>query len=169
LEGEKGNPRVTGKRLKDFLAERRSVIKEKWFQEALIPYHSEEQFFLRSQKNEFANPVGATIRQALEGLYEALLEETDSGQVASLLASMIRIQAVQDFSPSRAVSFLPALKKIVRVELAREISEKTLGEELWQMDAGIDQWALLAFDLYMDCREKIFQIRLHEREKQKPA
>ena len=156
------------KRLKDFLAERRSIIKEKWFQEALIPYVAEERFFLRSQKNEFANPVGATIRQVLDGLYDALLEAMDSHPVAPLLESMIRIQAVQEFSPSRAVSFIPALKKIVRAELAKEIAEEGLGEELWQLDAGIDRWTLLAFDLYMGCREKIFRIRLQERERPKP-
>jgi hypothetical protein len=153
------------KRLKDLLADKRSVIIERWFKEALNPFPSEERSFLRRQKNEFANPVGATIRQVLDGLYDALLEETNPDQVASSLEPMIHVQAVQDFSPSRAVSFLPALKTIVRDETAKEIFEKNLVEGLWQLDAEIDQWILLAFDLYMGCREKIFRIRLWEREK----
>lgn len=157
------------KRLKDLLAEKRSVIIERWFKDALNPYPSEERSFFRRQKNEFANPVGATIRQALDRLYDALSEEADSNQVAACLEPMIHIQAVQDFSPSRAVSFLPALKKIVRNELAKEINQDALGEELWQLAAGIDQWTLLAFDLYMGCREKIFRIRIQEREKPRPG
>ena len=157
------------KRLKDLLADKRSVIIEKWFKEALKTYSSEERSFLRRQKNEFANPVGVTIRQVLDRLYDVLLEEANRNQVASSLEPMIHIQAVQDFSPSRAVSFLPALKKIIRDETANGVFENSLEEGLWQLNAEIDQWVLLAFDLYMGCREKIFRIRLRQRGETEPG
>jgi len=42
------------------------------------------------------------------------------------------------------------------------IFENLSSGELQQVDALIDETALIAFDLYMECREKIFKLRLNE-------
>ena len=148
--------------LRNLLAQNRSVIVQQWFDRIVKTYPASSQSFIKEQKDRFANPVGSTILQGMEGLYEELLRDMDTPKIMEYLDSVIRVQAVQDFSPSRALSFIPSLKGIIREELKREIREKDETEELSALETRIDRLTLLAFDCYMKCREKIYEIRVKE-------
>ena len=74
----------------------------------------------------------------------------------------MRIRAVQDFTPSQALSFIFPLKRIIREELCVEIAEKQLSDEMLSLESAIDNLALSAFDIYMKCREKIYDIKANE-------
>ena len=148
--------------VKNLLLQNRSAIVQKWFDRIVKTYPANSQKFIKQQKDRFANPVGSIILQGIEGLYEELLREMDSEKVTKYLDPVMRIQAVQGFSPSEALSFIPSLKKIVREELSREIQERRLLEDLGEFESRIDRLTLLAFDSYMKCREKIYEIRLGE-------
>jgi hypothetical protein len=67
---------------------------------------------------------------------------------------------VQDFLPSQAVFFMFMLKDVVREELAT--NGGVLPAETAEFEAAIDRAALQAFDIYMACRERLFQIRIRE-------
>ena len=86
----------------------------------------------------------------------------DLEKVCSHLDQVIRIRAVQDFSPAQAVGFIFLLKKAVREQLEKDIREKRLSEEISLFESKIDELALLSFDIYMKCREKIYEIRVNE-------
>jgi hypothetical protein len=148
--------------IKDLLAQNRSAIVQKWFDRAVKTYPANSQKFIEEQKDQFANPVGSTILQGIEGLYAELLREMETEEVRKYLDPMMRIQAVQDFSPSQALAFIPSLKGIVREELTKEMQEMRVIEELSEFETRIDRLTLLAFDHYMKCREKIYEIRLEE-------
>jgi hypothetical protein len=147
--------------VKDLLLHNRSAIVQKWFDQIVKTYPANSQEFIKG-KDPFANPVGSTILLGIEGLYEELLREMDSEKVTKYLDSVIRIQAVQGFSPSQALSFIPSLKGVVREELGEKILGKRLAEELLEFETRVDQLTLLAFDNYMECREKIYEIRAQE-------
>lgn len=51
---------------------------------------------------------------------------------------------------------------MVREELKKEIKENQLSEELVMFDSMIDNLALLSFDIYMKCREKIYELKVNE-------
>ena len=148
--------------LKDLLARNRSAIVQKWFDRIVNTYPANSQNFIKEQKDRFSNPVGSTILRGIEGLFEELLRDMDTGKVMEYLDPMIRIQAVQGFSPSEALSFIPSLKGIIREELKGEIQGTRVVEELSKFETRIDRITLLAFDHYMNCREKIYEIRLEE-------
>jgi hypothetical protein len=117
---------------------------------------------MKKQKDPFLNPVGNTIAQCLDGLFHEIIHGMESDKVYSYLNDIIRIKAVQDFTPSQAVSFLPLLKKVVRDELGSDIQRQHFSEELAAFESQIDNLALLSFDIYMKCREKIFELRVNE-------
>lgn len=148
--------------LKDLLSQNRSAIVQKWFDRIVKTYPANSQEFIKGQKDRFANPVGSTILQGIGGLYGELLRELETEKVGEYLEPLMRIQAVQGFPPSDALSFIPALKEIIREELKREVQEVRVREELSALETRIDQITLLAFDCYMKCREKIFEIRMRE-------
>jgi hypothetical protein len=148
--------------IKDLLAQNRSAIVQKWFDRIVNTYPANSQKFIKEQKDPFANPVGSTILRGMEGLYAELLGEMETEKVMNDLDRMIRIQAVQGFSPSEALSFIPFLKGIIREELKGEIQGARAAEELSEIETRVDRLTLLAFDHYMKCREKIHEIRLGE-------
>ena len=146
--------------MKIFLAEKKKKIVKNWTDLVLDSYGSPE--FFKTQKNRFANPMGSTISEGLQEIYAILAEEKDLGLVSKPLENIIKIRAVQDFTPSQSVSFVYLLKKIVRQELARDKKSQVGQESLAELDGRIDQVALMAFDFYMDCRERLSQIRINE-------
>ncbi|UCD82010.1 MAG: hypothetical protein JSW26_11455, partial [Desulfobacterales bacterium] len=59
-------------------------------------------------------------------------------------------------------AFVYSLKKVVRELLDQELSERRSVNELLAFESKIDQLGLMAFDIYMACREKIYQIKATE-------
>ncbi|HUJ17681.1 MAG TPA: RsbRD N-terminal domain-containing protein [Nitrospirota bacterium] len=149
--------------LKNLLRAKKSTILKKWFDAVADTYPDNTSSFLKKQKAQFTNPVGYTLSEGLEGLFEALLKGVIPDAVATFLDSIIRIRAIQEFSPSEAVSFVFLLKKIVRQELGSEtLAQQRLRDELAAFDSSVDDLALYAFDLYMKCREKIYELKANE-------
>jgi hypothetical protein len=148
--------------LKPLLAKKKKAILREWFDRVVGTYPVDMQGLFRQQGDPFSNPVGSTIFAGLEGLLAELLGEGDSGKVRPHLDRILRIRAIQDFPPSRAVVFLPLLKGVLRKEIGEEERQRRFQEEWLELESRIDGFLLLAFDIYMECREKIFQLKTQE-------
>jgi hypothetical protein len=149
--------------LKNQLLEKKTAILKKWFDAVADTYPDNTASFLKKKKAQFTNPVGHNLAEGLEGLFEALLQGVILDKVSVFLDSIVRIRAIQEFAPSEAVSFIFQLKKIVRQELGGEVLQQPrMVEELAAFDAAIDDLALFSFDLYVKCREKIYEIKANE-------
>lgn len=148
--------------LKNLLLEKQPLILKKWSDSILESYPAETADFLKRQANQFANPVGHTIAKALEGIFRHIFEKAEPDRLSALLDSIIRVRAVQDFKPSQALAFIPALKKIIRDSLKKELAGNSISEELYALEYYIDDLSLTAFDVYMKCREKIYELKANE-------
>jgi hypothetical protein len=149
--------------LNHYLIEKKSAILKKWFDAVVETYPHETSTFLRKQKAQFTNPVGYTLSEGIEHLFDALLQGMIPDTVSRFLDSIIRIRAIQEFSPSEAVSFIFQLKKVVRQELGKEIlGQQGIAEELVVFESAVDDLALFSFDLFMKCREKIYELKANE-------
>ncbi len=144
------------------LLENKQKILKKWFDLILETYPPDTTSFLKGQKNRFDNPVGYTISEGIEGLFEELLRGVDYDRVSPFLDNIIRIRAIQDFTPSQALGFVFLLKKVIREELANEIREHRMFEEVLTLESKIDDLGNIAFDIYMKCREKIYELKANE-------
>jgi hypothetical protein len=148
--------------LEDLLVKERDAVVNKWKELLVGTYPQETQKFLKTQKNPFANPLGNSIDEGLDGLFDNLLKESSSEDFSKHLDRVIRIRAVQGYSPSTAVGFVFLLKDAVRQVLERAIRDKQLYEQLLTFEQKIDSLALLSFNIYMQCRETLFEIRTNE-------
>jgi len=170
--------------LNNLLRERESIILKKWQELILQTYPPESVARLRSQDNQFTNPVGYNIKKAMDDIFKGLIDgmdTTDGENVSSFISELIKIRAVQDFTPSQAISFIFLLKRVVREEVKLVLKgsnrgnvpalnliqgnsglQSTIYEELLALESKIDEMALCCFDLYMKCREKIYELKANE-------
>lgn len=139
---------------REALERKRSAILKEWIARTLQSYADQTSRFLLDEKDPFRNPVGHALKEGLPVLFDELVGGMDAARITPALDSIVRIRAVQDFTASQAVAFVFLLKRIVHEELA--------GENLAALEERIDELALLAFDLFMKCREKIYEIKANE-------
>lgn len=148
--------------LEKLLTQKRSAILDRWFKLILETYPADTKRFLKEQKDQFANPVGYTLSTEIENLFNDLLQGINRESASTILDRIIRIRAIQDFTPSQALSFIFLLKRAIREELDTEIRENRLFDEVLIFESTIDTLALLGFDIYTKCREKIYELRVNE-------
>ena len=150
------------KDLVKIIEQKKAAILKKWFDLTAQTYAPDTAEFLKSKTDPFANPVGGSMLSSLSALLDQLIHDMDPQTINSFLDPIIRIRAVQNFTPSQATAFVLSLKKALRENLAKELRDLRNIEELFEFESKIDQLSLMAFDIYMQCREKIYQISANE-------
>jgi hypothetical protein len=146
----------------EIVAKKKSIIINDWIKLIFDTYSSETSKFLKVEKNQFSNPVGFTTSEAVNRLFDVLFGDVNPGNVKPLLLDLIKIRAVQDFTPSQATGFILLLKNAIRNEMRDDLDDLKVYDELLEFYSNIDKAALIAFDLYQECREKVYQIHLNE-------
>lgn len=135
-------------------------IVKQWVDYALSTY-KESNFFLK-ENDKFANPIGGNVRESFEKLYPLLTKNKDPQEFVAPLKQFVRIRSIQDFTASQAVSPLHAIKHITRDILAKDKERKHLVNELYDFEFAVDMAVLAAFDLYMEDRERLYNVRIEE-------
>ncbi|MBC8208645.1 MAG: RsbRD N-terminal domain-containing protein [Desulfobulbaceae bacterium] len=138
----------------------REKIIDGWVAYTLETYESSS--FFKSERDKFANPVGGNTREALSRLYNKLTLGADPSEFVPPLEQIMRIRAVQKFPPSQAVSPIHAIKHISRDIIEKNKETKHLIGQLYDFEFAVDLAVLAAFDLYMQCREQLYQVRIAE-------
>ena len=150
----------------ELLRQNKDAIVQRWLEGVLATYPGDSPAALSRQKDPFANPVGHSLRVGTRGLFEALLEGMDAEKIRNSLDEIIRIRAVQEFSASQAVGFVFLLKEAVRAELGKAVKDPRFSSELAVFEGRVDRIALAAFDLYVQRREQVYELRVNEVKRQ---
>lgn len=150
----------------DLLRVKKGVIVQRWVEVVLATYSEDAAVLFQKERDPFANPVGHSVREGTAGLFDAILDGMDTGELRRHLDQIIHVRAVQQISPSQALSFVFSLKSILRASLPEAGQDPRLARELAEMDLRVDQVALLAFDLYSECREEVTRLRINEVKRQ---
>lgn len=149
-------------KLKDLIEGKRSVILEKWFDAIIETYPTDATGFLKNKKDRFSNPVGHTISSGIEGILDVLVGVKELSEDLPFLNDIIKVRAIQDFPPSKAMIFIFLIKKVVRETLEKEIRQNQIYNSLLSFESKIDDLALFAFDIYVKCREQIYELKTDE-------
>lgn len=138
-----------------------SIIK-KWFDKVADTYPGDTSAFIKSQKNPFANPVGSITLKGLEAVFSELLGQMNPEKIQLSLDPIIRVRAVQDFSPSIAAGFPFYLKQIIQELIEQNQGSDANIKEWVVFQQKIDYMGLIAFDIFMRCREQLYEIKANE-------
>jgi hypothetical protein len=150
----------------DLLRERTDAIVHRWVEEVLSSYPRDAAVLFQQQQDPFANPVGRSVRDGTRGIFQAILNGMDSDELRSHLDEIVRVRAVQQFSPSEALSFVFALRSIIRDVIPELDADPRLRREVAELDEKIDRVALAAFDVFAERREAVNQLRIQEVKRQ---
>jgi RsbT co-antagonist protein rsbRD N-terminal domain len=136
--------------------ERKRAIAQRWLDLTLCAYPRQSMQFLLHETDCFRNPVGQTHKDAIPLLVDELFGDMNTVKVRQALEGIVRIRAVQNLSAKDAVGFVFLLKEIFQQELSAD------GPIFLEVDRRVDVMALVAFDLYSQCREQISAIQVSE-------
>ncbi len=146
--------------LRRFLQDNRSLILQRWFEKVVDEYPAEGRRFISNlKKDRFENPAGFTILEGLNLLFDHLLHKVP---LNSHLEDLIKLRAVQDFKPSEAVRFVFRLKGVIQEMLSELPEGRGLMEEFMGFSFQIDELALRVFDIYMESRERLNEVKVNE-------
>ncbi len=146
--------------LEDLLKQEREAILEAWRQVIRDSYPQETARFLLREQDQFANPVGHFIRSGTESVLDQILGDMDGDVIRATLDPLVRIRAVQDFKPCDALRFIFDLKQVVRDRVSPDMGLEKGAWELLEFESRIDRLALLAFEMYVRCRDRIGEIQV---------
>lgn len=136
----------------------RTEIVRRWFDRIIGRYPVETARFLRDQRDRFANPVGAGLRQELAPILDVILAGEDPRTVEPSLDRIVRVRALQDMPPSEAVSFVLMLKELV----GDAVDPGADAAAVREFERRVDEMLVVTFDVYSRCREQVFEIRVKE-------
>lgn len=144
------------------ISERREEIASQWCDLVFGSYPPETQKIWKKNKDRFTNPVGMTIRKITAQLLDLVIDWDNAEAISASLDELVKIRTVQDFAPSRALSFVMELKKIIRGLFFEELKKSDSLDELLAFETRIDNLGLIAFDVYTKNRDLISQLRVDE-------
>lgn len=149
--------------LEKFLTENRQKLVEKWIMSVIETYPPNSVKFFKNTKDPFANPVGSTIKRSLDLLFtEVIKDKMDPAAVNEALDPVIRLRAVQEFTPSQSISFIFTIKHLLKKALEKHREDKNTGRFIEDVEANTDELILIALDIYGKCREKIYLLRINQ-------
>ncbi len=144
------------------LEEKKERLIGRWLDYALSTYPSKAKQFFSKQSDPFQNPVGNVLKNELRDIFDELIQDKASDKLAQHVDAIVRVRAVQDFSPSSVTMIFWKLKDIVDEELGVDELPRELYLEVKEFYKRVDQLCFLAFDVFMQCREKIWELKTKE-------
>jgi len=151
-------------KLSEFIKLNRDRILDAWFRSIANTYPAETFKFLTEKKDKFANPMGSTYREALPAILDVLGgAEEEIAAASSAVRDIVRVRAIQDFTPSAAVAPFYYIKDLVREFVCDATAKDPVPpKELDAFDARVNSLVFLAFDIYMECRETVWRVKYDE-------
>jgi len=149
-------------RVASLLRERQTALHQRWLERVVESYAGDAARFFRREKNPFANPVGVTLKVETEALIAGFLDEAGADVLAPPLERLLKVRAVQDFSPAEMLGFIFLLKPVMRETLEDEWGTPEIVDEYLALCERVDAIGLLAFDVLSAIRERIHEIRVGE-------
>ncbi|MCU0691712.1 MAG: RsbRD N-terminal domain-containing protein [Polyangiaceae bacterium] len=148
-----------------FLAHRRAALLQRWLDAVFDAYPANASRALRRVGDRFANPAGHLLTSNLPLLFDALDRGVVREQVEPPLEAILKLRALQDFTPSQAVDIVLAARRVLRAEFDPLRLPASDTAALAQVEERVDQMLLIAFDVYMRCREKVYEVRYEQLKK----
>jgi hypothetical protein len=107
-------------------------------------------------------PLKHTFRTGLERIFDELIEGKLPDKKHVILNDVIKILAIQDSSPSEALSFYTTLTAMIRFRFKAQLKDEEINYQFNELIENIYKALCISFDIYMEIRERLFNIKIKE-------
>jgi len=153
------------KSILNFLENNRQTILNEWEKYIIDNYPVDAGKFLLGNKNQFANPIGYTIRTELPIIFDAIINDNFDDKFNTSLENFIRIRAVQNYSVEQANSFCSFLQNIIE-NYAKENQNPEIFDEFLILNKRLQKVLHKSFECYLSMKQKLMEIKLDEVKRQ---
>lgn len=144
------------------IKDRKKGILRSWFQEVLDSFPKQSQALIANNSDRFANPIGFTLNDAIAEIYAGVVGEKTLEDIRPALERITKLRAIQDKQNPGQLGFLYGLKKILRTQCGAFERGFDDVEGLLEIEDRIDEIILLALEIYVQSREKIYELQVNE-------
>lgn len=149
----------------NLIVKEKTSILRRWIGLVFDTYPADTAMILKSGGDRFSNPVSYNVSYNLEMILEGLICGKDQETLFSYLEDIIKIRAVQDFTPVTATSFMSLLKQAVEVEIGSRYRSQQFAEEREELEKKVDSLSDACTGIYSDCKSRIERIKVNEQRK----
>lgn len=146
----------------EVLEQKRSLVQSKWIDSVINSYPSESAKFIVGNKNKFTNPLGYTVENSINTICSNYLNSEKQNECEEAIEAIVRLRAVQDFTPAKAIGIMFDFKSIVLTEIRDMIDTKDRFDEYLLIETQIDKLIDYALNFYIECRERVNEIKANE-------
>jgi hypothetical protein len=144
--------------IRSILGERRGAVLERW-RELIRAADGRAGTSLPTRGSDpFHDPMGVALHKGTAAILEALLGDGEPEAARPGVDEIVRVRSVQELTPSQALGFVFLLRRALH-EAAGDSGDAA---EWRSLDSRIDAISLQAFEAYVACRERVFDIRVRE-------
>ena len=147
--------KTASKLTSELLKQRKAAVLRRWQDLVFETYAPDTAAVLKTGGDRFDNPVSYTVSCNLQLILDGLVERKHVETLFPCLEEIIKIRAVQEFTPETAVCFMPILKKALMLETGLEAEVELAGR--------IDRLSAACLVIYQECRNRIERIRTNEK------
>ncbi|MCK5741284.1 MAG: RsbRD N-terminal domain-containing protein [Chlorobi bacterium] len=147
-------------RVRAFLQKNKADLADKWLKMLTGQYSKDGSKFILGEKDQFANPMGFIYSEAIPQIFEAVVERQSTKTYDEPLRRIIQVRAVQDFTPSQALSFIFDLKQLITKSYKADNEIDFC--EMIGIFQRIDAMAFSAFNIYCELKGRIWEIKANE-------
>lgn len=149
--------------IETLLREHRETLIKQWTEAIFSTYPLDTTGFLRNSRDPFTNPVGSKTLRAVEVMYDAISGcDMPDGEPESALADLVRIRAIQNFTPEKALGVIFSVKPLLRKAVLPAALEHGLLNDFLEVESRVDTLSLLAFRHYAQDREQLHMLKVDE-------
>lgn len=149
--------------LAEIFSSRKDGMVKQWTDLVFATYPFNTTGFRLTSQDPFANPVAQMTRDALNVLYDAVAGgDIEEQNIRASLEMLVKLRAVQQFSPSKAMGIFYLLKPLMREQVLTQLHDEASKKHYLDAESRLDSLVLLAFDIFVQAREVVSENRIQE-------
>jgi hypothetical protein len=152
-----------GPSLAALLAKDKTSILHRWAGLVFDTYPADTANVLKAGGDRFANPVAYAVTSNLEMVLDGLIAGKEVEALFPCLEEILKIRAVQDFTPDGATSFMAFLKQSIEFEVKPGRKPEGYDADRTELEGKINQLCNACANIYGECRRRINSIKSDEK------
>lgn len=141
-----------------YFQNRKKETLDEWFKTMVVLFNNGTDFF-NNEDDHFLNPVRSIIVPTIKFIFSYLFEEIDINEFTESLEKFAKLLALKGPKAREALGPLLLFKEKVIKDIVLLDSTHI---ELFEITGRFDNLILIIFDLFVQSREKIYEIRVNE-------